>query len=76
MASGEVESFFYCNHLYNSHNTFPLQIVSIAMVYMPFIINNNLMKKHLPTDPSAHAQKQGFWNRILTVAGWNEYICD
>ena len=28
------------------------------MVYMPFIINNNLMKKHLPTDSSAHAQNQ------------------
>ena len=61
--------FFYCNHLFNSHNTFPLQMVSIAMVCMPFIINNNLMKKHLRTDPSAHAQKQGFWNRNLTVAG-------
>ena len=69
MGPGDVEYFFYCNHLYDSHNTFPLQIVSIAIVYMPFLVNNNLMKKHLPTDPSAHAQMLGFWNRILTVAG-------
>ena len=30
------------------------------MFFIPFIIDNNLLKKHLPADPTAHAQKQDF----------------
>ena len=39
------KSCFCYNHFDNIHNTFPIQIVSIAIVFILFIINNYLTSK-------------------------------